>query len=114
MSCILIFLTLLIQCLLFCFEGKVFQSGESKITKSGTFIILYIIHSKKTEFTFETNKQPCMLHTILNLYSVFFSFFLVEIVISNVEEGPEVQNQLLGNATVTQEVFYESNESSEQ
>lgn len=75
MSCILIFLTLLIQCLLFCFEGKVFQSGESKITKSGTFIILYIIHSKKTEFTFETN-------------------------------------QLLGNATVTQEVFYESNESS--
>lgn len=114
MSYILIFLTLLIQCLLFCFEGKVFKSGESKITKSGTFIILYIIHSKKREFTFETNKQPCMLHTILNLYSVFFSFFGVEIVISNVEEGPEVQNQLLGNATLTQDVFYESNESSEQ
>lgn len=75
MSYILIFLTLLIQCLLFCFEGKVFKSGESKITKSGTFIILYTIHSKKTEFIFETNKQPCMLHTILNLYSVFFSFF---------------------------------------
>lgn len=44
----------------------------------------------------------------------FFSFFGVEIVISNVEEGPEVQNQLLGNATLTQDVFYESNESSEQ
>lgn len=52
-------------------KRKVFQSGESKITKS-------------------------------------------EIVISNVEEGPEVQNQLLGNATLTQDVFYESNESSEQ
>lgn len=48
------------------------------------------------------------------IFCFFFSFFLVEIVISNVEEGPEVQNQLLGNATVTQEVFYESNESSEQ
>lgn len=48
------------------------------------------------------------------IFCFFFFFFLVEIVISNVEEGPEVQNQLLGNATVTQEVFYESNESSEQ
>lgn len=47
---------------------------------------------------------------------LFFLFFVVvvEIVISNVEEGPEVQNQLLGNATLTQDVFYESNESSEQ
>lgn len=48
------------------------------------------------------------------IFWFFFSFFGIEIVVSNVEEGPEVQNQLLGNATLTQDVFYESNESSEQ